>query len=282
MLLREEALVARHELSRNLRSKKGIAMFVLFVLGGAVPSVLSILIENAERAAQLDQLSEEQRREAAEQLLRAFYRGDTAVAHYLSSCPPVLLLLFQITMGILPLVALLIGFDQIAGEIQHRAIRYLAGRAHRHSIVIGKAVGVWAVVATMILVLHLVVWGVLLVRSDYPASTVLSWGLRFWAFSVAFAGAYAGLANLVSSWFKTPILALFIGVGVMFGMWLTRLIVLAVGDRIDAARWIYPATYEGLMVSPEPLRALGGCALSIAWGALAVAAATFIVKRRDL
>ncbi|MEZ4295947.1 MAG: hypothetical protein R3B70_13310 [Polyangiaceae bacterium] len=62
---------------------------------------------------------------------------------------------------IAPFFVLLIGFDQIAGDIQHRAIRYIAGRSRRESIVVGKALGVWAVISVMLLVLHIAVWVVM-------------------------------------------------------------------------------------------------------------------------
>ena len=282
MAVREEVQIALYELRKNLRSKKGIAMFVLFFLGGAVPSVGQILIDNAQRAAHIENIPEEAKREMVEKTLLAVYRGDHDIASYLAHCPPVLLFLFQGTLFFLPLLALLVGFDQIAGEVQHRSMRYIIGRAPRHAIVIGKALGVWGVIATMVLVLHLVVWVVMIVQSDYGVALTLSWGARLWLFSVAFAAAYVGLVNLVSSWFKMPVLSLFIGAGVAFGLWLARLIVLAIGDRAEALTWVFPSTYEQFMVSPDPLRSLLGCALAIGWGALAVGLASMIVRRRDL
>lgn len=278
----EVGLVALREIRKNLRSTKGIAMFVLFFLGGAVPSVAQILIQRAQQSAGLDKMPEEAKRQVLEKALLTAYNGNEAIAKYMVECPPVLLFLFQGTLVFLPLLVLLIGFDQIAGDIQHRSVRYVAGRAYRHSIVAGKALGVWGVIATMVLVLHVVVWVVMLVQSEYGAGLTLSWGIRLWAFCVAYAGAYVGLVNLVSSWFKTPILALFIGAGIGFALWLSRLIVLVIGEKAEAATWIFPATYENLMVSPEPLRALGGCALPIVWGAGCVALAAMIVRRRDI
>lgn len=282
MALREGVLVAQHELRRNLRSKKGIAMFILFVLGGAVPSIVQILLDDAARAAHMSSLRPEEEREMVEQGLLLLYKGDHAVAHYLASCPPVLLFVFKGTMFFLPLLTLLVGFDQISGEVQHRAIRYLVGRAERHAIVVGKAIGVYGVIATMVLVLHVVVWIALVARSEFGLGVTLSWGLRLWAFSAAFAAAYVGLVSAVSAWFKTPVLALFVGAGVAFGLLVVRGILLAIGEKAEAATWLFPSTYESLMVSPNPLTALGGCALSIGWGALAVGLATLIVRRRDL
>jgi len=66
------------------------------------------------------------------------------------------------------------------------------------------------------------------------------------------------------------------------GMALVRLILLLIGDKADFATWIFPATYESLYVSPDPSRALGGVALSIAWGALLVSATGWVTRRKDL
>ena len=278
----EVGLVALRELSRNLRSKKGIAMFVLFFLGGAVPSLARIFLDRARVQMGAQDFSDAEKHKMVEQAMLLAYRGDHAIASYLADCPPVLIFLFQGTLVFLPLLVLMVGFDQVAGEIQHRGIRYLAGRANRHAIVIGKAIGVWGVVATMVLVLHLVVWAVMIVRGENSVGLTLSWGVRFYAFSVASAGAYVGLINLISSWFKNPILALFTGAGIAFGLWLAHVIVLLMGDDAKFATYVFPSTYETFMVSPEPTRAIGGVALSIVWGAVLIAAATLIVRRRDI
>jgi hypothetical protein len=134
----------------------------------------------------------------------------------------------------------------------------------------------------MTLVLHSVVWVMMLVQHEYGAGETLSWGIRIWAFCIATAGAQVGLASLVSSWFKVPILSLFIGLGVAFGLFVARAIVLAIGDSAEFARWIFPATYETFMVKPEALTALGGCAACVAWGAIMVALSTVIVQRKDV
>ena len=234
----EAGLTAQRELRRNLRSTKGIAMFVLFFLGGAVPSVLQVLLERAMHKAGVAEILPEARQQAFEEVLTRVY--EPATAKYLSTCPPLLFVfLFKGTLLFLPVLILLIGFDQIAGEIQHRSIRYYAGRARRSSIVVGKALGVWSVIAVMTFVLHATVWSVLLVRGTEPAGQVLSWGLRLWLFSVASAGAYVGLTSLISSFFKTPIVALFVGIGVVFVLWLASTI-LGMSETTEAMTWIFP------------------------------------------
>ena len=277
----EAGLTALRELRRNLRSTKGIAMFVLFFLGGAVPSLLQVLFVRAMSKAGMAEMPAEARQELIAQVLSEAY--GPATAKYLSTCPPLLFaFLFKGTLIFLPVLILLIGFDQIAGEIQHRSIRYYAGRARRASIVAGKALGVWGVITIMTFVLHATVWSVLLVRGTEAPTQVLSWGIRLWLFTVASAAAYVGLTSLISSFFKTPIVALFVGVGVLFVLWLASTI-LGLWETTEVITWVFPSTYESkLLISPDPVRVFGGVAALIGWGAAMVAGAAAIVSRRDI
>lgn len=278
----EAGLTALRELRRNLRSTKGIAMFVLFFLGGAIPSVGQVLLTKIVDTTTMAEAPLDARQQMFERVLTQL-KYDEATAKHLSTCPPPLFLfLFKGAFFFLPALILLVGFDQIAGEIQHRSIRYLAGRARRSAIVAGKALGVWGVIATMTLVLSVTVWTVMLIRGGYPVSLVFSWGFRIWIFTVASAAAYVGLTALVSSFFRTPIVALFVGVAALFGLWLTGS-VLGFFETTQAATWAFPSTYESrLLVSPDPLRVVGGVVALIAWGAAMVAGAAAIVSRRDI
>ncbi len=206
----------------------------------------------------------------------------------------------------LPLLVLLVGFDQIVGEVQHRTMRYSAGRASRVSIVTGKALGIWGVAGVMIAVLHVTVWVMALIQGG-NAGTVLSWGGRLLFYSVICAAAYVGFASLISSLFRTPVVALFVGAGVGFGLWVTyqafrffasdAFRAITSGTKIDpsapsqpvgwqkvfdAAMWAFPNRYEKLLVVPDAGQVIGGLALFVVWGAACVALSSLMVSRRDV
>lgn len=279
---REVGIVAQREILRNVRSTKGIAMFSLFLLGGLIFSmlvslILGAIIASAAKRAGMPTIPDNMQREAWEALLTELY--DEGVAKHLSSSPAVLYALFEGTLVFLPLLVLLVGFDQLAGEIQHRTIRYTVGRAHRASIVVGKALGIWGVVSIMMLVLHVTVWVIVLARGGNPAGQVFSWGARFWLFSCMCAAAYVGYTTMVSSLFRTPIVALFAGAGGGAVLW----VVYRIFNRyLPPAAWAFPNAYEKLLVLPSAVQVLGGCALFVAWGAVCVAGATLIMVRRDV
>jgi hypothetical protein len=85
----------------------------------------------------------------------------------------------------------------------------------------------------------------------------------------------------MSSLVRTPIVALFAGVGASVGMGLLYVIPYLV-PKLEPLTWIHPVRYEGLLVSPDPTRVLGGMALLLGWGAACVAVASIIVRRRDI
>ncbi|MFT3765257.1 MAG: ABC transporter permease [Minicystis sp.] len=272
---REVGLVAQREILRNLRSTKGIAMFALFFLGGLVPAVVRVMLRKMA-----GDVPEEVVKATFEGYLTKKYESEAIVKH-LADVPPILYFLFEGTLMFLPLLVLAVGFDQIAGEIQHRTIRYSAGRATRASIVTGKALGIWGVVAVMITVLHMTVWIVSLAQGGQAPGAVIAWGGRMLAFSILCAGAYVGFASLMSSLFKTPIVALFVGAGVGFAIWLLN-VILGLFQSTERITWLFPNRYEKLLIEPDPLRVLAGAGLFLLWGGLCVLAASAIVARRDI
>jgi ABC-type transport system involved in multi-copper enzyme maturation permease subunit len=278
----EVQIVALHEMRKNLRSTKGIVMFILFLLGGTLPTVGAMVLNSMLKSAGGREMPPEMKQEMFRKGVLGLYHGNEAIADNLASCPPMLSTLFQLTIFFLPLFVILIGFDQISGEIQYRSIRYLAGRARRESLAIGKALGAWAVISVMTFVLHAVVWISMLVQQEYGAGAILSWGFRFWIFSAAFAAANVGLYNFVSAWFKTPMLALLTGVGIGVFLFFARIIIVGlVGDQTSAL-WIFPGKYDDLMLSPEPTRIIGGCVACIGWGAAMVAGTASLLRKRDI
>lgn len=272
---REVGLVAQREILRNLRSTKGIAMFALFFLGGLVPAVVRLTLRKMA-----GDVSDEVVRATFQAYLTKQYESE-AIAKHLVNAPPIVFFLFQGTLMFLPLLVLAVGFDQIAGEIQHRTIRYSAGRATRPSLVVGKALGIWGVIAVMISVLHLTVWIVSLAQGGQTVGALFSWGARLLVYSVVCAGAYVGFASLMSSIFKTPIVALFVGAGTGFAIWLLNAI-LGYFESTQRITWIFPNRYEKLLIEPDPLTVLAGLGLFLLWGGLCVTGASAIVSRRDI
>jgi ABC-type transport system involved in multi-copper enzyme maturation permease subunit len=298
---REVAIVAQREIWRNIRSAKGVAMFALFFMGGLLPAVIGMALGHTLDGLEDNELAIKAYRGA----LAGYYHSEAAADHLLKA-PRVILGLFEGTLRFMPLLVLLIGFDQIAGEIQHRTVRYSAGRATRASIVAGKALGVWAVIAVMMSVLHLTVWVIAIARGA-KGGPIVTWGAELLLFSIFASAAYVGFSSLVSSLFRTPIVALLTGAGAGFTLWLVYTVlglVVAAREMVqeaaktdpaaatwvpawlakasEAGQWIFPNRYEQLLVRPDAATVIGGIVLFLVWGSACVAGSAVIVQRRDI
>jgi ABC-type transport system involved in multi-copper enzyme maturation permease subunit len=272
-------LTVAREVRKNLQSAKGIAMVVLFLLGGLAPARLRALFTQSTEGIGLDKMGEEGLHTLKIQVLTQRFK-DENIAKYLADCPTTLLGLFEGTLFFLPPIILLIGFDAICGETQHRTLRYLVNRAPRPTIVAGKMLGIWGVVAAMTLLLNVAVWVVALVQKDGTAAQMLSWGGRLWVLSVVYAGAYVGLTTLLSALFRTPAVALVTGVAVLFAMGILNL-TFGFIESTHSLTYLFPSTYEKWLLSPDPGRIAAGCGVLLAWAATCLLGATELVRRRD-
>lgn len=282
-MLREVLVVCARELRKNLRSAKGLVATLLFSLGGAA----SVLIYKAGS----DFISDQSNGEATTANLRplrlralsAMYDNDQTVAEYLADAPTALMAFYKMTLLFLPLLIILLGYDTLAGDLQHRTLRYSAARARRESIVVGKSLSLWVTVAAVSLIPTLFAWGSV-IANDTPAATALKYGAHFWVMAVFFASAYAGLTTLVSSFFRTPIVALLTTVATSFVLFVVRLVL----DKADLPEWahklkyVFPGSWETYMMSPKPQHFGAGMLACFAFMAACTGLACVLLRKRDL
>jgi ABC-2 type transport system permease protein len=284
----EAGLTCLREIRRNLRSAKGVVMGVLFLLGGAAASLIYAAVSeltNPEREGR--QIPEEAFRQLREKVWTEVWNAD--IGHYLADSPSVIVALFKGTLWLIPFMTLMIGFEQVCGDLQHRTFRYHAIRARRGSIIAGKAMAVWAVVSTLLLALHSFVWFVTLVRGDASFAQVAAWGPRIWALSAVFTAAYAGLTILMSSLTRRPVISLFLGLILFSGMWVLDLAV-DFAKMVESSRFAWleyvgyaiPDNYEAWLVTPKAPEMVGAIAILLAFGAGSTALAGWLVNRKDV
>jgi ABC-type transport system involved in multi-copper enzyme maturation permease subunit len=255
----EVALVAQRELLRSIRSVKGILLGLLSLLGSAAFTLAWIKIDELRRSKLPENLTPEQLREFRHELLNNVYPLEPPTADHLADSPYVLFLVAMVTVWLTPLLVALLGFDTIAGDLQHRGVRYWAVRVRRWSYVLGKFFGLWGLMSLLTLVTHLLVWALVLIRHDADFATTFSWGSRLWLSTLPISGAWCGIAVLVSSLFRQPMLALLSTLGVAFVLWLVFFMLGAA--RMPELLYGYPNYYDALLLSPNADRVaigLGG------------------------
>lgn len=275
--LSEVGLVAAREIKKNLRSAKGLVMAVLSLLGGALTALLLVKLRSLDEA----KIDPEQLHKIQEELLTKKY-GDPAMGHYLADAPPVLLGILVISVWLGPLLVVLLGFDALSGELQYKSVRYWTIRARRSAFYMGKWLGLWTVVMAITLFMHLIIWVITMAQSSSVLpSQALGWGLRFYAITIPIAAAWCGLAQLISSQFKTPIIALLVTCAVFGTMWLVDVIG-ELGDTVHWLVYLYPNTYDAWLLSPK-LDVVGkGVVVCLVFAAVSTVAGAFLFQRRDL
>ncbi len=275
----EVGITVARELRRNLRGAKGISAALLYLLGGAVALLLYVNL-NSEFATEVP---EPARVEVRRRVFEAIYH-DAPTVEFLAHAPTLLFFLYGATLIFLPLLCMLIGYDQISGDLQYRTIRFATGRARRESLVVGQALGVWASTSILAFALHLLAWVITIARGDASVGETLAYGLRFWFAGVLFASGYVGLTMLLSSASRTPILTLLSTLGAATSWWLLRHI--ARSDALDSSvgwlAYLAPGEWEPKLLSPDVARFGIGAAVLLAFGVVLTAGACLVMRSRDV
>jgi ABC-type transport system involved in multi-copper enzyme maturation permease subunit len=276
--LSEVRFVAQRELRKSFRSAKGIVLLVLSLLGGTAVTLLLAWVQQLKREKLAD-ISPEAIEAARERAMTEAF-GDAATGKALAHTPEVLLAVFFITIWLTPLLISLLGFDNVSGEMQHKTVRYWTLRTRRASYMVGKWLGLWTTVSAITFTMHAVIWVVCIVRGEAPASTAFGWGLRLWVITLPISAVWCGISTLVSSIFKTPILALLATFAAFFVLWVIYLFGLKFD--VNALTYIYPNTFDGFLIHQRVDRWMTGLAACIGMTALYVGASSFLFTKRDL
>jgi ABC-type transport system involved in multi-copper enzyme maturation permease subunit len=273
--LSEIQLVTGRELRKSLRSAKGVILAAMTVVGGTGVATLLGWVDRQRREfvrPGVDFHAVQQ--EAFEKL----YGPD--IGKLLADAPYSLWLMLAITLWLAPLLIALMSFDAVSSDLQNRTVRYWVVRTRRASYVTGKFLGSWAVLLAVLFGMNVIVWFATAAVVHLSLGSVVTWGLRFFAICVPITAAWCGIATLVGSQTRSPILALLATCLVFFVLWVVR--VIAAYRNIDWLGYVYPNAYDVLFLSPRPT--------DTAWGLLgtgviaiaSVAAAAIAFERRDI
>jgi ABC-type transport system involved in multi-copper enzyme maturation permease subunit len=287
----EIRLIVERELKKNLRSIKGLILFSVSLLGALATTVKLPKFEL--KALSNPDVSPGILHEAKAVLWTQLYfdcPGDTqfteacqpsALGNYLANAPLKLGIIFFLAVWLAPLLVTLMGFDSVSGEIQHRSVRFWTVRTRRSSFFVGKFLGLWSVVSIVTLLMHVLVWIVTLARGEAGFVETLSWGLRFWLFSLPVSAVWCGLATFISAMFRMPILALLVICALFFTLFLVGRLI-GRGAEVEWLTYLYPNTFDAWIASPLAHRALVGVLVCLGFAGVPTAAGALIFARRDI
>lgn len=282
-------IIVLRELRKNFRSVKGIALLALSLLGGGVLALAYAFLEQKKKEFGVGG-KDMDLQAMRQQGLETFF-GDKDIASYLAPSPEGITIATFCSYWLLPLLIAIVGFDGISGEVQHRSVRFWTARSRKTSYYIGKFVGLWLTVSAMLLVTHAIVWGVLIVFGASNATAVLGWGLRYYITLIPVAGAWTGVAVLLASQFRAPLVSLLSVCTLFFVMFTADKVGMVVanfrkaGGQTDAKNWInyiYPSAYDDFLLHPSPKMWGLGLALCAAFIVVTTGAGMTIFQKRDV
>ena len=289
------AAIWRGEIGRALKSGWALALVTLFLMGeGLLLMVVGLLTGGRAQMAGggADPVAQKKT------LLLLFTNNSEATIDAIAHLPAVLLVAFSATTLLLPLLVALMGFDQLAGEVGPKSMRYLIVRVRRTGIVMGKYLTQLTLLAAILALCALAMVGTAKALTPELAwSETLVWGLKLIIAMVVIGVAYAALTTLCSAVASSGALALFVNIIVLFVFWFVGVVgnrVLlpgTVGVGLDSfkeaswlayVRYLVPSEFEHHLLSPDPLEYGTGIIAYLGFALVFLGLAREALARRDL
>ncbi|MBX3229677.1 MAG: ABC transporter permease subunit [Labilithrix sp.] len=285
----ETRFMVQRELRKSFRSIKGIILTVLTVAGGGGLALLFAQSDDVRQKKLHENDISPEALIAAKQKFFGWWFMDEKTGEHLGRAPGLIFFLFAVSLVLMPAVVLLLGFDSVSAERQHKTVRYWTVRSRRSSYIIGKWLGLWATCGVVALGMHALIWIVASARGEAPFADIVSWGFRFWAASMPILGMWCAVSVFISSLMRVPILALLSTAGVFFIWWLVYIIAWAPGhsdieviSKPSPLCFIFPNFYDRFLLSPQVGPFLTGLAVCFGFAAALLATSSTLFAKRDV
>lgn len=307
--LQEIGAIWRGETKRALKSGRVLVLLILFMLFvGLALSIVGFVNhqlnrEFDQRVAQMGGDAETAKQslvEGKKQFLSFFITDDEAMLESLTALPLVLLVVFKLTLRFLPLFIAIMGFDQLAGELGPKSVRYLVVRVKRTSIILGKFLSqatIFGLLLTVCTVLMVLV--ARLINADFAATDVVLWTAKMLASSFVLSLSYLALTSLCSALVKQGSVGLVFNIIALFVIWFIALIgeafrfpgeAVAEGSLafLKTESWAAALRYLSVwhfgqdLLHPHWLRFLTAAAMHLGFGLVFLGLAQLALKERDL
>jgi ABC-type transport system involved in multi-copper enzyme maturation permease subunit len=290
--VRDAALIAGFDLRESLRTRRALVLVLLYLLIAAAASGIYVQVVKAIQETAAGALATEgvdpQAAGAAmgvaqDQGYRAVLLfvagGDAVLADHLATYPAMVLIFAWTSLAFLPWFIALTSYDQVAGDLHLRTIRYTALRTTRGAYVAGKLAAQAALVAGVagLGMLPVVVIGALYLPGFDVAATVGSL-LATWPITLVCALGFLGVVSLASQLCRGPGAARAATVGLLLGVYLLSL---QRGVWAPLA-WLSPWHHESGLFHPDLAVKLGSAAACLALCAGYAGLGFLRFRRRDL
>ncbi len=297
--LRDILLVAGFDLVESLRSRKALALLLLYLAGsiGAALIFVEALGAVENRVAESLAVAETERPGAmtgelmeSEQFLDivAELIGDRELAQELVTIPPLALFYGWMALTFVPVLVTLSSAESIASEVASGSARFALFRTDRRAWALGKLAGQAALMAVGIAAGAL---GVLVVGvtslTDLAVGPTAWWLLRLsgraWLYGFPWLGLALGVSQVTRSvpWSRGLALLGLFGLGMLGAVSEAPWVREKAPVVVDTVAQLFPRTYRVDLWQPELTDRLPSVVMLLALGGLFFAAGHLVFTRRD-
>ncbi len=292
--LKETLVIWSAELRRAVRSGRAVVLLglysmfsalVLLVVGWLASQVREAVNKQLETAGAGADASAQVGEEMRKGVLGFLTSNDSAMMEALAQVPLEVLVVFKITLFFLPAYVVLMGFDQISGEVGPRSMRYLTVRARRSSVLLGKFLSQATLLLGLVLIIDLAIFVYARIANpDFGFADVVLNLLKFWLAAIVFSLAYVSLTTLCSALFRSPAVSLVFNFILLFIFWLMDTIGRASGEDgvLRWLRYLSPSYYAGNLLHPRLAEFAASGAAYAGFATIFLLGAYAVLRARDL
>jgi hypothetical protein len=197
---------------------------------------------------------------------------------------PALISLFMLLLTLfLPFLTALGAFNQTAGDIGTRGLRYLLLRTERANVYLGRMIGTYLFTLTVITVIIAVVGIYLMIKVPFYSSGDMFLALlRGWFMCAIFALPWVALCAWISALIPMPFLSLLVSAGGLAFWVIINAIARSKADAAEYVSYLTPWGFKWWLYSANIGKVLGGVAIMLAFTALFVFLGLRYFNRRDV
>jgi hypothetical protein len=243
-----------------------LAMLVGLILAGVAVMPVEALAREHDAAHAFEKLVNE----FGPSVLNTFTDASPEQAQYMLHDHPALISVFLVLLfAFVPFLTFLAGFNQTAGDIGSKGLRYQLLRTERANIFVGRAIATYLFTLAVMTLIILVV-GVYVVAkvNFYPTGDVILWLLRGWVACALFILPWVALTAWISAMMDIAFLALVIcEVGLL--VWVILVSVMQKNlEQLAYGRYLTPWGWRNWLLDPSIGRLLSGMAAMAGFAAI--------------
>ena len=209
--------------------------------------------------------------------------SDVWTTFLLDDRPALLSIIFLILLFGMPLLISFLAFNQIAGDVQNRGLRYLLLRTERANIFIGRFLGT-AFFSTLVIafIIGTITFYLGVNIRIYSAGPLIGWALHgFLALSVLMLP-YIAICSWISASVDSAFISLVLAKGVIVGVWLFSLLGSLVWKPAIYINYALPWGLQNHLLHPHLSHSLGAALACLGYMLVFLFLGYYRFETRDL